>query len=364
MVQSSTSTVNLTTCDPTQALIVFDTLVNSVGCDSIVTRNYTLLANSSSTVNYTTCDPTQASIVYDTLTNSVGCDSIVTKNYTLLASSATTVNYTSCDPTLVGTKYDTLVNTVGCDSIVTKNTTLLASSATTLNFNTCNPLLAGTKIDSLVNNLGCDSLVTKITTLNPSYNNTINLTSCDSTNIGTVISNDTTAFGCDSITTTITTLGTNSPTITVSGLVLTANPAGLRYQWLDCANGYSVIVREVNQSYIVRTNGSYAVEITDGDCVDTATCQSVMNVGVISNDFKNEIKLYPNPTSGKLQVELQGVYSSINIEVTNELGQLIIKKRMNVTNFIVDLTKYETGVYFLNIESDGKEASFKVIKND
>jgi hypothetical protein len=364
LILSSSSTVNLTSCDPSQALIVFDTLVNSVGCDSIVTKNYTLLASSGSTANYTTCDPAQASIVYDTLINSVGCDSIITKNYTLLASSSTTVNYTSCDPTLVGTKYDTLVNSVGCDSIVTKITTLLASSATTLNFNACDTLLAGTIIDTLVNTFGCDSIVIKITTLNPSYNNVINLTSCDLTQVGTVVSNDTTAFGCDSITTTITTLGTNNPTISVNGLVLTANPSGLNYQWLDCSNGYSVIVREINQSYIVRTNGSYAVEVTDGDCVDTAFCQSVMNVGIISNDFEDEIKLYPNPTSGRLQVELKGGYSNINIEVTNELGQLIIKKQMNVTNFIFDLTKYETGVYLLNIESDGKKASFKVIKND
>ena len=364
LIQGSTSTVNLTTCNPAQAGTVYDTLVNKVGCDSIVTKNRTLLASSTSTVNYTSCDPAQVGTLYDTLVNTVGCDSIVTKNTTLLASSSSSVNYTSCDPAQVGTLYDTLVNTVGCDSIVTKNTILLASSATTLNLKTCDPLLVGTKIDTLVNMLGCDSLVTKLTALNPSYNNTINLTSCDSTKIGTVVLTDTTTLGCDSITTTNTSIGTNSPSISVNGLVLTANPTGLSYQWLDCGNGYSVINGETNQTYTVTTNGNFAVEITDGYCVDTATCKSVMNVGVISNDFKERISLFPNPTNGRLKVELQGVHNNVKIKVTNELGQLIIKKQIRRNKFIVDLTKYETGVYFLTLESNEKNASFKIIKND
>ena len=63
-----------------------DTLINSVGCDSIATLNLTINNSTTSSSSATTCDSynwngttyTSSGIYTDTLTNSVGCDSIAT----------------------------------------------------------------------------------------------------------------------------------------------------------------------------------------------------------------------------------------------------------------------------------------------
>ena len=364
MNDSSSFTLNTTTCIPANAGTVVTTLVNAVGCDSVLTTITTLLQNSSNTINLTTCTPTNAGTVVTTLVNAVGCDSVLTTITTLLQNSSNTINLTTCTPANAGTVVTTLVNAVGCDSVITTITTLLQSSATAINLTTCNSANAGTTTTTLVNAAGCDSVMTTITNLNSSYNNTVNLTSFDLSEVGTVVYNNTTTLGCDSITTTITTFSSLGASITINGLVLSANPSGMSYQWLDCSNSYSPITGETNQTFTVTTNGSYAVEITDSACSDTASCFSVMNFGIVSNDFETAIKLFPNPTSGNLRVEMEGDYENVSIRVTNELGQQVIVENKTTTSFNVDLTSFESGVYFLYITSNNKTALFKVIKND
>src|SRR5206468_2676922 len=118
-----------------------DTLVNSVGCDSIATLILTVKAISTSTTNISVC-PTQlpyswnghsyngAGSYKDTLVNSVGCDSIATLILTVKATSTSTTSISVCPTQLpyswnghsyngAGSYKDTLVNSVGCDSITT-----------------------------------------------------------------------------------------------------------------------------------------------------------------------------------------------------------------------------------------------------
>jgi hypothetical protein len=142
---------------------------------------------------------------------------------------------------------------------------LLASDATTLNETTCDPNNVGTVIQTLTNQAGCDSTVTTITTLLASDAITLNETTCDANNVGTVIQTLTNSNNCDSIVTTITVLDVVNGSITGSLNVLTANPTGLVYQWVDCDNNDIEITGETNQTYTADSNGDYAVIIFDGD---------------------------------------------------------------------------------------------------
>ena len=121
-----------------------DTLSNAVGCDSIVTLNLTITnflygtdvqtACNSYTwidgITYTASNNTAA----DTIINSIGCDSIVTLNLTITNSSSGTDVQTACNSytwidgityaSSNNTATDTLTNAAGCDSIVTLNLTI------------------------------------------------------------------------------------------------------------------------------------------------------------------------------------------------------------------------------------------------
>lgn len=122
----------------------YDTLKNSVGCDSIITLNLTIIQSSYNTLTKTACDKytfkgnslTNSGAYYDTLTNAVGCDSIITLNLTINNSTGITIYDTACGSytfkgntiTSSGIYYDTLTNSVGCDSVVTLHLTMHPSN--------------------------------------------------------------------------------------------------------------------------------------------------------------------------------------------------------------------------------------------
>jgi hypothetical protein len=81
------------------------------------------------------------------------------------------------------------------------------------------------------------------------------------------------------------TINTLNTTVTWSGFDLTSGQFGVTYQWLDCNNDSSIIVGATSQTCTVLQNGSYAVELTFGSCVDTSSCDSFFNVGI--NEVNN-----------------------------------------------------------------------------
>lgn len=120
------------------------TLTNAVGCDSVVTLNLTILEPSTGTDIVSACESYTwiDGITYTesnntatyTLTNSVGCDSVVTLNLTILEPSTGTDVISACESYtwIDGITYTqsnntatyTLTNAVGCDSIVTLDLTI------------------------------------------------------------------------------------------------------------------------------------------------------------------------------------------------------------------------------------------------
>ena len=112
-----------------------------MGCDSVITLNLTVNQPSATTINRSVCAPSvfafggvnlSISGTYtDTLLNAVGCDSVVTLNLTVVQPSSTTLNEFICTGGVYlfagdslrfsGSYVDTLINAVGCDSIVVLN---------------------------------------------------------------------------------------------------------------------------------------------------------------------------------------------------------------------------------------------------
>ena len=189
------------------------TLINAVGCDSVVTLDLTVRYSTEGTdvqdhcdtytwingVTYTASNTTATHVL--TGANAVGCDSTVTLNLTIRYSDVVTANpVTACDSyTWEGTTYTTtgnytktLTNQAGCDSVVTLPLTVNYHSYGTDVQDVCDQL---TWIDgntytannttaqftlTNANSVGCDSIVTL--NLNVRYSNEGEDTqvSCDS----------------------------------------------------------------------------------------------------------------------------------------------------------------------------------------
>jgi len=321
-----------------------DSLKGYRGCDSFV--RYTVLVKKPSFVKRTlkickflVC-PSNINKVFkkpgiynDTLVNAVGCDSVI--EYTVnSAASSGVVNLTTCAAvkspskkytwTKSGTYKDTLINrnAVGCDSFITMNLTIN------------NPTKQNLKVTN------CRSYTT------PSGRHTVTNTS---------FVNDTlrTKGGCDSVVLTIDVTINNVNTATTRSMntlsATTANSSA-SFQWLDCDNTYNTIANETKKDFTPAKDGKYAVEVTENSCKDTSMCVTFAINGVKMLD-KSTLNTAPNPSKGNFTINSLSMIHNAKVTLLNAQGQLI-----QTWNFVeLKHSKLNVqvagGVYYLNIES-------------
>jgi len=77
-----------------------------------------------------------------------------------------------------------------------------------------------------------------------------------------------------------------------------------------------------------------------------------------------KVVIYPNPTQGRLLVEIQG-----NENITNStlylfdlLGKLLICRNLTNSGLSIDLSNYSNGTYILKIVIDDKTSQWKIMK--
>jgi len=158
----------------------------------------------------------------------------------------------------------------------------------------------------------------------------------------------TNADGCSSLSSLTTTVTEDlMPNLGVSVLdnVITANEAGVNYQWIDCGNANQPIAGATNQSFTPTANGNYAVIITQGACSDTSVCSAITTIGIDEIKSALFVHVFPNPTTKNLTIELNSTIESIAIyAMTGELVQT-----ENSTAFSVE--QLSRGMYLVEIKT-------------
>jgi len=330
------------------------TIPNSAGCDSVVTLNLTLNGGTAtySTDVISTCGPifwldgnlyfSNNNTATFTTTNTNGCDSIITLDLTVYATENSTEHHVSCDPFtwIDGNTYTTdntsatytFTNIYGCDSIVNLDLDIAITYGTDIR-TTCGPL---TWIDG--------------NTYLPGASNIMH----------TII--DGNSQGCDSIVTLDLTYEPIDLTTSVPEMpVLTANQANATYQWLDCLNGMAIVPGATNQTYVATQIGTYAVEVTYLNCTDTSNCISVTSLDLQQNEAL-DLKVFPNPTSGAITIELGESFGESLIVVRDVTGRVINQlQSQKGSNLTIELGKGK-GLYFVEVTSESGKHIAKVLK--
>ena len=183
---------------------------------------------------------------------------------------------------------------------------------------------------------------------NDSYTFPDNTTENNITSQITHVSNLHTITGLDSIITTTINVNTIDVSVTIYNETITANASGLNYKWLDCDNNYSVINGETNQSFSATESGNYAVEITDGICVDTSDCSNII-ISNINNVSIDNISVYPNPANTVLNIDGNNI-NKIEIVTINGVVVESIQVKNEATK--INLSNINKGIYFVRIYSD------------
>ena len=224
---TSTGTINTQVCQggsyvyqgttiPAGQSRVF-TLVNYLGCDSVLTVNVTSQPPVTSSLNVKVCtggtyNYQGASLTVGqsqsfTLSTPEGCDSVVTVTVGELQATQSTVNVSVCENEAYlfngnllqpnTTNVFTLQNWLGCDSIVTVNVASRKTSVSNLNASVCqgevfeyngtNIQIGETKTVILQNAEGCDSTVTVTVTGYPVLDyDLVTKKSCSNTGSGSI----------------------------------------------------------------------------------------------------------------------------------------------------------------------------------
>jgi len=224
---------------------------------------------------------------------------------------------------------------------------------------------SGTYITFGSNPSGCDTIVTLNLTIiggNAPVNN-ITASACGSYSYGgntydssgTYITFGPNPSGCDTVITLDLTIYNIDLGVSNTWPILTANATNATYQWLDCDNNYTPIAGETSQVYIANSfTGNYAVEVTQNNCTDTSGCESVNTVGLTDN-FRQVISIYPNPTTGVVTITgAEGISRIYDI-----YGRLVLTSNSNT----LDISEAATGIYFVRVlDEQGKVYVAKVLK--
>lgn len=326
-------------------------LTNANGCDSVLVLNLTIHQPATQTLTVSACDSytvnsqtySATGVYVQNLTSAAGCDSTLTIDLTVTGPSFGTdvisacsaytwidaVEYTASNTTAQYTLPGAAVN--GCDSIVTLNLTILQPTS-------------ATEIVS-----SCDT-----------YEWALNAQTYSATGMYTTTIQN--AAGCDSVVTLDLTILT-SPSVSVvdnGDGSLSADLTGMQYQWYNC-NMFINIAGEDEINFTPIVNGSYAVIVNDGNCLDTSDCMIVASVGIEENALTN-MEVYPNPFNNEVSVNFaQSFNGSISVQTVH--GQIIYTEEANeIETKQINLENAPNGVYLLVIENMNKREVIRLVK--
>lgn len=399
-----------------------DTLVNSVGCDSVITLTLTLKQNTTSVFSMAICEGdsyffngvnlTAQGVYRDTLVNGAGCDSICTLNLTVIpvqytslqASICTGSSYTfgSRQLTQSGTYTDTLPAFNTCDSIVTLQLQVDSFLVSSLNaaicegksyaFNNQQLFSPGTYSDTLTASTGCDSIVTlvlvvdtlPVLTVSPlstrlCQGDSVQLTASGNGNFmwsNNAIDNTITVSPEQNTSYNITITDGNNCTATQSiAIEVNAGPVvpviqqqndTLLAGTTDSCTWYlenNIIAGATQNILVITQNGSYSVEVTDSNGCSRKS-QAYVVIGLSTEDVFRSLSwsLYPNPAEEFVQINCQGCKNGFNAEVYNTLGSIISTHSVVGSGSELDIRTWAPGTYFVKIQSGTNSSLVRLVK--
>ena len=160
------------------------------------------------------------------------------------------------------------------------------------------------------------------------------------------------------------TIPNDSYLITVTQNVI--NPGHEPYLTVRLASDNSVITSGYTPLQFVATSSMTEVHYHYDE-----TCSLNLDLSILA--FQNEstlsqpdivlkpnVKLYPNPTKGQLNLESNIQLN--NVEIYNVVGKQIAQIDLLDREEILDISNYSSGIYFLKFKYEGSSQTVKVVK--
>ena len=139
----------------------------------------------------------------------------------------------------------------------------------------------------------------------------------------------------------------------------------------------SVANTAIGKGYVtfqIKPKPGYAI----GDIIpNTASIYFDFNPAIVTNTFNTEFvstlsvanfesesfTVYPNPTNGLLNISSKNSSGLINnVVVIDVLGKTVQTNSFNTSKAVLDLSRLNSGVYFVKVQSEGVDKIMKVVK--
>ena len=391
------------------------TFTNVNGCDSVVTLHLTIFTANYADFTDNACGSyTWNGEVYEesgdyvqTFTNVNGCDSVVTLHLTIFTANYADFADNACGSYVwnnevyeeSGDYVQTFTNVNGCDSVVTLHLTIYQPETELVEVTLCENDLpyhyVNGDIDTtfevgtpqlstfnfqLLTQYGCDSVVTLHLTVYQPVTETVELTLCEhdlpyhyvNGDIDTIFEIGTpqlstfnfqllTQHGCDSVVTLHLTV--YQPETELVGLTLCESD--LPYHYI---NGDIDTTFEVGTPQLSTFNFQLLTQHgCDSTVILTLTIDPCDTNGINENGIV-DITLYPNPTTGMVNVQftMNNVQLGAGeIQVLDVYGRLLQNVETchgaSLQTTQIDLSHYATGVYFVRMVNGGKVMAVKKV---
>ncbi len=126
------------------------------------------------------------------------------------------------------------------------------------------------------------------------------------------------------------------------------------YQWSTGA---------VGQTITVQNPGWYAVQVKDKyACLHQ---DSLLVSWLSDNELEHAAwKIYPNPTSGKIYIDMPHDNSITSYKLFNLKGMLLQSGIHSHSNSEIDIARFEKGMYILQLYNESTSVVYKIILND
>jgi hypothetical protein len=152
-------------------------------------------------------------------------------------------------------------------------------------------------------------------------------------------------------------LGSKYITHTFSGTAVTGGTKTWNFQWTAPASGTGAVGVYYAGNFTDNGGGT-----SDDVVVSGSLTVNELGVGITEADLA-EISVYPNPVIDEIHVAARDVDEEIMITLFDVQGRKVLEEKHAGGNIKIDVKSrnLNTGVYFLQIEVDGKSSIKKVL---
>jgi len=88
------------------------------------------------------------------------------------------------------------------------------------------------------------------------------------------------------------------------------------------------------------------------------------NIQQLQNNAATEILVFPNPTTGVLQLQLNSSFDKMNVQIINSAGQLVKQLSVPASNQVISIPVHHLapGKYWLHLQSGGEKQVLQFVK--